>query len=144
MKRLKSLLSKRILILLIPFTILSSNAVILKYSYDDSGNRISRYRKTNKVASPAKKNIPEQKNELTNSIKVYPNPTKGPLNIDILSFSNEDNIHVTIYTLKGEFISDHTLNQPITMLDLSTMSNGWYIVTVTINDKSENWKILKN
>lgn len=127
-------------------SVFSANAIILKYTYDNSGNRISRVVNTNDSKSKTKNstNKPEENSNLANNTKVYPNPTTGILNIDILNIWENCNAYAYIYALNGEFISKHILTKSHSVLNLSTMSNGWYIVTVTINDKSENWKILKN
>lgn len=133
------------LLLIISMSVFSANAIILKYTYDNSGNRISRVVNTTDSKSKTKNgtNKPEENSILANNTKVYPNPTTGILNIDILNILDNCNAYAYIYTLNGEFISKHILTQSHSVLNLSTMSSGWYMVKIEVNDNSTNWKILK-
>jgi len=74
--------------------------------------------------------------ELSQAISVSPNPTTG-----VIQFSDLDIDEVTISTLTGKTIeTQKTLNGSI---DLSELSNGFYLLTVRSHNRNQVIKILK-
>ena len=82
-----------------------------------------------------------QKNSLNYSI--IPNPNSGSFNIEL---SNYENVPVTISVISPigtEYKKIETLEK-ITLLDLSTLSNGIYLVVVLEGNKKAVKKLIIN
>jgi len=76
------------------------------------------------------------------SIKIYPNPSKGILNIDL-----ENDNHETIYTLydiQGRLILNKKSNNSSEKLNLETFSNGIYMLTIENKGSKMIQKIILN
>jgi hypothetical protein len=63
-----------------------------------------------------------------NNLSVYPNPTNGQLTIEAESIEN-----ITITNLQGQIILSKIINANSAELDLSTYSNGIYLIKVETN-----------
>lgn len=75
-----------------------------------------------------------------NELKVYPNPVKNLLNI----VSNNATVEtVTVHDILGKTMLTKTVNGTSTMLDLSGLSTGMYIVKVVSAQGEKVFKILK-
>ncbi len=82
-------------------------------------------------------------NELTNNVKLAPNPTQGLLEI---SASNSNPIQkIIIYDILGKQIKKITSNNQITKLDISEFHKGIYIIKLHFEDSTTiTRKIVKN
>ena len=77
----------------------------------------------------------EQLNEVT--VMVYPNPVVETLYIQLQP--NDILTSVTLHTIKGQKILESTTNT----LDLSSLTNGVYFLTILTNNGSSTKKIIK-
>lgn len=74
-----------------------------------------------------------------NSVSFYPNPVEN-----ILHLNAKDAIDlVAVYTITGQKVSNITLNENKTELNLSSLASGVYLVKVTSNGSVENLKVVK-
>jgi len=84
--------------------------------------------------------------ELDQELTVYPNPTKGMLNIKIKGFNNISNI--SVYNTSGTMLYTRTINNQLRasvlkeQIDLSRFPKGFYFVKLSNNNKSETKKVL--
>jgi len=78
----------------------------------------------------------------TNDIKVYPNPTKSYINVDLEENNNAQNI--LILNVIGKIIKSVPSIENTTTIDLSDLSNGMYFVKIDGKKQSEIIKIIKN
>ncbi|MBC8753393.1 T9SS type A sorting domain-containing protein [Kordia sp. YSTF-M3] len=75
---------------------------------------------------------------IVSDFKLYPNPSKGILNIQTNTI---DSVSVSIYDILGkEVLTADRINNTI---DISNLKNGMYIVKMTMNDISITKKIIK-
>ncbi|HEY0047565.1 MAG TPA: GEVED domain-containing protein [Flavobacterium sp.] len=75
----------------------------------------------------------------SNSLKVYPNPVKGLLNV-----SNSANIKkVVVYNVLGQQVNVVEANSTDTQIDLSALTQGTYFVQITSQDTIETVKVIK-
>ena len=91
-------------------------------------------------------NISLSSNDFTeNSITFWPNPVKNNLNITTKDFGFNDDISVSIYDMTGrEILSLSDFNNPNALnIDVSTLSNGVYIVNLTDGQHSIQSRIIK-
>ena len=83
---------------------------------------------------------------LLNTVKVYPNPAKNSLYVDLGEQLNESLTNFTIYNILGEQVvfnqATHTLG--ITQLDISNLKSGLYILKIEIDGFTKNVKFQVN
>ena len=84
-------------------------------------------------------------NFTSESISFWPNPVKNNLNITTKDFGFNDDISVSIYDMTGrEILSLSDFNNPNALnIDVSTLSNGVYIVNLTDGQHSIQSRIIK-
>lgn len=72
-------------------------------------------------------------------ISLYPNPTSGPINLNLVS-DRPENMHLSIYSLKGEEVFTDSVQigrgQNSIQLDLSALNGGIYIVHLETENSS--------
>jgi hypothetical protein len=123
------------------------------YSYDNAGNRISRWG----GADPEEPEPPEDEEEnsaefsstgfkqlkLGYTVKIYPNPTEGRFSVEVLNLSNDKKGEISLYNASGKTIIRKKMVSEIIPFDLISYPEGIYILTIKIEDKISNWKIIK-
>jgi len=77
-----------------------------------------------------------EENELFSNIRVYPNPTKGLLNI---SNALEADLQISVYDVNGRLLLSKTCEQTLNTMNISSLSNGMYLIKI----KSEFGEISK-
>lgn len=125
-----------------------SQSTHVRYTYDSSGNRVSR--KLTTVSLLKKANGEENEQEpVTESwedreIKIYPNPTKGAIKISITGGDVEDEYAYMLYTSEGKKILqgeiDHVGEHPI---DLSPYPSGMYMLMLYSQGEKKVIKVIK-
>ena len=117
-----------------------------EYQYDSSGNIISRkvINMTRSAASDENEVMKVQEDILDGiSIKVYPNPTKGILNISIPDCSVNDRSRILLFDLSGRMLMNRAATEENTVLDISSFNRGIYIMKIQAGEKFSDWKIIK-
>jgi len=131
------------------------------YEYDDAGNRIVRKTVTLNLAPPAppdstETDIESQKsleslepeyfveNIAQTEIKIYPNPTTEHVTLAIAGWETLQSGNFKLFSLTGQLLQDHPVHSLTTTISLATLPRGAYILKVQINDRTEDWKIIKN
>lgn len=126
------------------------------YSYDDAGNRDYRgpeIKLTSKksaqiidstatLENQPEENLVEEKLGET-VVKIYPNPTRGQLRVEITGFDPAQQSAIYLYTLSGTMV---TAKQPLTgddVIDLSSNPLGTYILKLKLGEKVSEWKVIK-
>ncbi len=116
------------------------------YGYDAAGNRIKRvvvmstYSNDSRKA-PKKSFVSEMLSDKT--IRIYPNPTKGMLKIEVSGWSELDAGSITVFNTNGARLVSTPLSDPATTVDITGCAPGIYLMLVRINDKESTWKIIK-
>jgi hypothetical protein len=82
--------------------------------------------------------------KVANSVKVYPNPSRGMITIELNSEGGEYLIEVV--DVSGQKIYNQKFNNPIKMLDidLSSLTNGFYFVNIIHDGNCQAEKLLIN
>ncbi|MDR2005444.1 MAG: T9SS type A sorting domain-containing protein, partial [Prevotella sp.] len=96
----------------------------IEYTYDASGNRISRKKEivlTKSAESPATV-FTEELAERT--IKIYPNPTEGHLKVEISDFEACQSVNLSIYNMQGQVVIKRKMESSVCDLDISGRPNG--------------------
>ncbi len=138
-------MKKTILVFIIGFiSLVSFGQDYISFSYDNAGNRISRTIPVSKSAY-----VGDVETEVFNEIleelsfKMYPNPTKGLLTVEIENFTGETNASISIYDLQGRQIYNNSNAVASNAIDLSKQSPGTYIMILKAGDTTREWKIVK-
>ena len=119
------------------------------FTYDASGNRTERLIDLSKsariTASSSRAN--EEKlfeAELANlAIRIYPNPTKGVLKVEIPGIG-DTKPRLVVYNLQGKQLVHKTVSKQISTINLSGHPAGMYIMKIVNGQESLDWKIIKD
>jgi len=77
-----------------------------------------------------------------NSIKVYPNPAKDNINIDLTNA--KDVSEIFLYDVQGKVIyHNKNINTNLITIDLKELSKGIYVLKTLGNENSDIYKVLK-
>lgn len=121
----------------------------IEYTYDNAGNRVTRQviilEPLVAMASRAKKQTVdptiEQLGERT--IKVYPNPTKGALAIEVTGGDEKEKVEIQLFSAQGVQLQTKKLEIGKTPIDMLSYPAGWYILRLGTGDKIKEIKIIK-
>ncbi|MBN2777770.1 MAG: T9SS type A sorting domain-containing protein [Bacteroidales bacterium] len=120
----------------------------INFQYDASGNRIERtiYLPTaNSINQALISDFAEFKVDkiVARDIKIYPNPTKGQLRVDIsgLEFSSKD--FIAIYSIQGSLLARISPVQSSNYINLESQSPGVYLMVINLDEETVKWKIVK-
>ncbi len=134
------------LLLLLPIGLIAQSNKV-SYTYDQAGNRITRTITLNSAGA-------KQHTETTDSvvvkdmigertITVYPNPTKGALNIEITGGDDKSRIHLMLFNADGKRLQNKTVQPGIHPIDMTAYPVAFYILKVQDGDKFTEYKIIK-
>ncbi len=120
-------------------------AQAIRYTYDDTGNRILRTivlssaREASSVADTIPDVIADTK------FLIYPNPTRGSIQIEIdnASSSQPSQMMVSVYSTSGVILQKMALTNNSSKIDLSKQPNGVYLLKIEGNKESTSYRIIK-
>ena len=119
------------------------------FTYDASGNRTGRVIDLTKSAqiTASSSTVNEEKlfeAELASlDIRIYPNPTKGVLKVEIPDIGDIKPTLV-VYNLQGKQLIHKTVSRQISTINLSGQPAGMYIMKIVNGQESLDWKIIKD
>jgi hypothetical protein len=141
------------------FFFCASRAQNVTYAYDAAGNRISRtivVQTSSLRAAETEEEVEdvEEEENVEEStvysevladllIKIYPNPTRGLLHIEIENLPPGVNAEVALYHLSGKLI---TLREDVshsTEIDITGQEAGIYLLKIVAGEEQTEWKIIK-
>lgn len=119
----------------------------LSYAYDAAGNRTSRtivMRARNANASDQEKTVEKSISMVADrQLKIYPNPVKDRLNIQLAHFDNKSVGTVLLYDTSGKMLYNQQITREDFFVDMSQYPKGYYMLRILINDEQSMWKIIK-
>jgi hypothetical protein len=74
---------------------------------------------------------------------IYPNPTKGLLNLTLSQVQPDDIVLIEIFTLEGIKTREVQMTSQSSIIDIGDEPPGVYLLRMTINSQTHNWKIIK-
>lgn len=115
------------------------------YDYDFSGNIVSRKTIQLSATRSVIDSLPTTRafEDIATHIKIYPNPTKGFLKIEISDYTIKEDITILVYDLAGRLLINNKTIDSLIDLDLSPYQNGTYILRLIRNEEKSEWKIIK-
>ena len=126
---------------------ISEIPIRIAYTYDASGNRIERT--IILPPSPEERSMADTEPVVfteslsQRTIKIYLNPTKGQLAIEISDIENIKSGNITVYNMQGKTALKQKISISKTDLDMSNHPKGIYILHINIDGKISTWKIIK-
>ena len=87
-------------------------------------------------------------NELANDFSVYPNPTNNQIIVNY-NLTSSENANLIVYDATGKIVANHDMGnqsagQHNLTVDLSHLSNGLYLVNLTVGSEVISKRIIKN
>ena len=76
-------------------------------------------------------------------LKIYPNPTTEKITLEITNMEQLQAGKFTLFSLTGQLLQEQPVHSNTTTVSLAGMPTGTYILKVQINNKTEEWKIIK-
>jgi hypothetical protein len=117
------------------------------YDYDFAGNRVSR--KIIVLESPELRKLSKDIDSIMVSdivkdfeVRIYPNPTKGYLGVELFGVKN-DNAHIVLYNQQGVALNKISVVDGYNSVDMTFFSQGWYVLCIYANDTKREYKIIK-
>ena len=131
----------KLLLVLLPF--FAEAQTVISFSYDSSGNRIKR-----EIVLESRSIGDEHIKEFTETIsakqiKIYPNPTRGLLKVEIAGWEDSDKCRFLLHSVSGKLVSEGVFNDAVTEIEMTDCINGVYLLSVEINGENTVWKIIK-
>jgi hypothetical protein len=130
---------------------LKGKAQYISYAYDYAGNRISRQvvyisnpthvKGDTTAVKQATKPVEDKIGDRV--IKIYPNPTRGALAVDISGGDTKDPLSIILYSPQGALLIQRNIAEGRTPVEMSAYPAGWYILRVQAGEKVTEFKIVK-
>lgn len=76
-----------------------------------------------------------------NNFALYPNPVRNRINISFPK--SAENAEFTLYNVLGERVLQTRINTMKNSVDVSSLTSGMYIASITSNNKTTSYKIIK-
>jgi len=77
-------------------------------------------------------------------MKIYPNPTTEKITLEISGWKDLKTGIFKLFSLNGQLLQEQPVHSTATVISLTGLSSGAYILKVFINDTTEDWKVIKN
>ena len=160
-----SIFNSQLIISVCLMLLLTNSAIsqsVAYYSYDFSGNRIGKnVIQFAPVLSPPPTEDEDFDEEVfikdalyiftetieTMEVKIYPNPTKGKLIVEINSEEPIPEVNINIFTVSGQAILRHKTRHEEsvsrTTIDLTPHKSGVYVMKIETTKHTSEWKIIK-
>ena len=131
------------ILLFIAVDFASVYAVTLRYEYTPTGNRKKCYVGFAKIAATPDKQ--EEYTEIIDDIKfkIFPNPTKGLMKINIETENKIENIKIELFDISSKLILNKLATNKEIELDITEAPTGSYFMKIFINNKPYYWNVLK-
>ena len=115
----------------------------ISYSYDAGGNRISRSITVSQIRRKptAKEEESAIAKTLSEEVKVAVDSNGGSVVVEISSLKSTDKCSALLYSLSGQLLRSLSVVSSRTVFDLSPFPAGVYIIHVTLNGKTDSWKV---
>jgi hypothetical protein len=116
----------------------------VEFSYDDAGNRTSRTVELGGLKSLAVTDTVALKTDLLNrfEIAIYPNPTRGTIEIDLMENSTKD-VTLLVLNTSGVIIIELPINTQRMTVDLTGYPSGTYFISIKGDALLKYWKVQK-
>lgn len=115
------------------------------YTYDAAGNRIRREISAAEIP-PQNRMVVKSNSSISDTdiqLKAYPNPTNGPVTVDISGLADTPGASITVYNTAGSVLIDYKPTESRNYIDLTNHPSGVYYVVVSIARVEYTVKVIK-
>lgn len=149
---------KFLIIALLAIVSLKSFSQDIEYVYDLAGNRTERH----VIPPPTQAPEPEETDVVSDNldnkeiepevyedliaekqIKIYPNPTRGKLAIEIVNYNLNDVGTIQVFDMVGRMVQNVTKLSNQLEVDITNEPPGSYIIVIVIGNEKSEWKVIK-
>jgi hypothetical protein len=121
----------------------------IRYTYDNAGNRTGRdtihISGGGMLKSATIQQVVTDNTFTKQTIKIYPNPTQGLVEIEIPEDQENNNkIQLIVSDIRGRVVINKPHDANRITLDLSSQPNGLYILNIKKGSLISQWKIIKH
>ena len=126
-----------------------TNCPTIVFTYDHSGNRITRQLVVNPCGGGGNGNSQRttdttKKDTPSLSIKVYPNPTNDKVNISLSQDSLQTVSDIALYDISGRTVYSTKTSSLQVQIDVSTFNAGVYLLKIARGKKYATFNVMKN
>ena len=147
MKKIFHLIYSILLSVIMCFLFYDTAGAQVSFGYDAAGNRVNRVITASFRSQKAEEQPEEPKvhSEVLKdfSVKIYPNPTKGDLTVEIQNLPEGKTANLRLYNMSGNLIIQKKDVRGTEHLNIGNQSSGIYILRISAGDSSTEWKIIK-
>ena len=125
----------------------SDSITEITFQYDDAGNRTDREIVYYSGGLKGAQIVPEEEEEmdLEKGLNVYPNPASNSLFVTLNKEAMEEDYKMIIlFDNLGKQVIRTQAYQEINQIDVSSLTNGTYILKLIYGNRHKEWIIIKN
>ncbi len=124
----------------------------VEYAYDAAGNRIGRVATTLRLAAEPPARVRQQPVDTVApsvvpagelSVKVWPNPTKGIIRLQVSGRREDSSVGLRLYSSSGVLLKESEQTTDIIEIDLSGLSAATYLLRFSCQGETRVVKIIK-
>ncbi len=129
------------------------------FEYDMAGNRIYRYFVSSKEVEKLPDSLfpvfgsdgfyatvdttPALQNDNPGNAKLYPNPTKKMLTLELSKQNHNAPTVLVLYSSDGSLIYEKQNLSAINEIDIGNLRRGIYFISISIDGSGKSWKVIK-
>jgi hypothetical protein len=136
-----------ILLLLNTGLAVAQSSTITNFDHDDAGNRLSRTIPPPESQSPPPPPGTEEEvfkdKLLGHEISIFPNPSRGKLEVAITNLKDSDPTKIEVYDMRGVKIYELLKLSAENYIDISEHPSGAYFLKIYIGNRNVIWKVIK-
>lgn len=144
--KILNILKYAFLLCFLPMSGLGGNCQIVKFSYDDAGNRIKREVVSIQEISIGTEDEILQKyvnsNRLSREVSVRPYQDRDLIHVDFKDKTVPVDYKISLFSISGLLAYESQSDAHVCNINLSDLPNGIYILVLNCNSESSAWKIL--
>lgn len=124
----------------------AQQAHTVAFSYDLDGNRTNReilFGRMERTGEASEELLPSATDFfVTMEVSLYPNPTNDKFFVEIMNETRKK-AEVTLAHISGTVLEKRIITNSMEEFDLSGYAPGLYLLTITVNNETHNWKVIK-
>jgi len=109
--------------------ILEQNGLTTISEHFPNFNSLKRSERNSNKNNPNQQNLANIESAVQNQFTIYPNPTKGLVNV----YSTAENSVLSVHDITGKKVLERKVGKGINLIDIQMLSNGMYQILIKSN-----------